>query len=238
MNISSNCYSVLKVSELKQSLVTESRTIFDFDEQLSTNSAYIYYLKSGKVLLIPNDRSDSSEGIKFDSKGCYQGFLQNDSFPIENPDSTVYEKFQPEIVNVKNQITNMINELNQAFNLNCQITEDIDNISTVLLKMKGKKTPLKYRLYVALLLGEYLRKTNNGNWILIKRYGTYNPYYVPGILYSKENYICLIMDDFGIYESNVKRTPYEFVNLPFIKKPAFKLKHISIKKYSNPYKIL
>src|SRR6266705_219125 len=78
------CYQVSQVSKLEPYLKSESRTVHDYDAQLKTNYAFVYYLKSGQVLLLPSNRLGDSRGLLFSDKQCFSECVKKDHFPIDN----------------------------------------------------------------------------------------------------------------------------------------------------------
>ena len=77
----------------------------------------------------------------------------------------------------------------------------------------------------------------NGNWILLKKYGTFNPYYTPGILYPDHS-IIVLSDILDLYFDNSSITSDNFVKLPFIKEPKLKLGNNFFEQKYPEYKIL
>src|SRR5579864_8330108 len=71
LTIPPGCSKIMKVSELKELLRAESRKWTDHNEQLKTNAAFIYYLNSGQVILLPSDVNDESSGLLFENKDCF-----------------------------------------------------------------------------------------------------------------------------------------------------------------------
>lgn len=230
-------YSILNVSELLSRLETESRNIFDIDTQLSTNLCFVYYLKSGEVILIPGaSKTDTSKGILFSERKYFDECVKNDHFPVENERKTMEETYQDEIKTINKQIDKMFYELNSK--LSTKEVLDVNNISSLsklleFAKKKWKKLTTQDQLHAALLLGEYTRRTYKARWLLIKKYGTYNPYYTPAILYS-DNSILELRNYLSIY-FNRPATPEMYVKYPFIENPSLKL---NLKDDPSRYKIL
>ena len=237
MAMTSKCFKVLMVSELKSYLRQERRDVLNFDSQLETNLAYVYYLKSGEVILMPGNLLDSSKGIIFNDSICFKEYLKKDSFPIENEDIKLEEKYQSDILELDKKMSEIITYLSKAYNYK----SNPDSLSLLLQKAREKeingKVPDKENLYSGLLLGEYIRRTNNGKWILLKKYGTFNPYYTPAILYADSS-IIVLREDLDLYFNGSSITPENFVKLPFIVEPKLKLGSSFFEKNYPGYKIL
>jgi hypothetical protein len=229
------CFQEFKVSELKDRLDQDTVDILAYDTCLDTNNAFVYNLKSGEVILLPNSLSDNSRGLIFRDQQCFKSFFENDHFPIENEEIKVQEKYKSEILNVHNMINDIITEL--SIKVDMKISFDLlnnDSLAEMLKQLKLKRSKLKEKelVYAALVLGEYIRRVNDGNWILLKRYGTFNPYYTPAILLDNTRVVCF-WDYLTSFFNNGSISPEAYVSLPYIKNPSLELESNFIK---NSYK--
>lgn len=230
-------YKLMSVHDMKLSLELDSKTLADFSAQLPYSNAYVYYLKSGAVFLAPNSRVDTALGLWFASRQVFDRFTKEGHYPIENPQKTVEEKFQKELV----QPSQTINQI-----LSIILPEAVekrtykDSLSAALMILKEgvrKKTASEQDNFRGgLVLGEYLRIVNKGNWVLLKVFGAFNSYYTIGILYPDDSFI-ILREVLNLYFDNAKITPETFVNLPFIKAPQLKFKNLP-KSYFAEVKIL
>lgn len=214
-------YRILSVPEFMERLAAESRDAFDMDTCLSTNSCYVYYLKSGEVAVLPNGLPDSSKGLLFSEKKYFLECVENDFFPIENENQKIEERNNSDIKEVDQCVGEYISKLASYV----IPKENIDPNNVVFLsrllmivKKERKKMPEKYLIYSALAVGEYIRKLHNGKWMLLKRYGTFNPYYVPAILYS-DDHVLPFWDKLDLFFM-MPWTPEEFSNYEPIKNPS------------------
>lgn len=215
-----NCYKIQTVSELKHILHNESRDILRFDLQLKDNLAFIYYLKTGHVIMLPNNLLDNEKGILFDSKSCFEKYLQKDSFPIENQEIQIEENFQEEILEVNLRIDSIVAYFVKKYDHESQLT-----LSDILLKVrndeKQKRVDSKETLYSGLLLGEFVRRAVDGKWILLKKYGTFNPYYTPGIIYP-DGSILILREKLDLFFESDSILPEGFLKWPGIRNPSLK----------------
>lgn len=211
------CYKVLPISELQ--LYVQKNSKEDSDDQLKTNYALVYYLKSGEVVLMPGSHSERGKGLLFKDVNCFKNFEKMDSFPIENEKKVLEEKYQSTILSLNTKIPEILSNLTKLVNDN----QKEDSIPSLLEKSKKKvyKKDEKVNIYSGLLLGEYIRRTYNGKWILLKIYGTFNPYYTPAILYP-DNSVLLLRNKLKTYFENQSITLDTFINLDFIKDPGLK----------------
>lgn len=233
---SMNCHKVLRVSELKTLLDIESRVLTSYDTCLSTNGAFVYFLQSNQVALLPNDLSDSSRGLVFNSKDCYERCLANDQFPIENNRPKIEEKYESYLFNIKKSIEPSIQKLSIGLDVKIKGNELTSNeLSDFLMTVKQKSKLSKEEMFLSsILLGEYIKKIKKGQWVLLKQYGTFNPYYTPAIVMSDKTVI-LYWNYLNSFFSNPKITPETFVNLSFVIDNSLKIDSKYIQKRFAAY---
>lgn len=238
--MTNQCYKILTVKELEAQLKLNSIKELEFDTCLKTNNCFAYYLKSGEVILLPNNSSELSKGILFENKNCFLDCVEKDSFPIENESKTIEEKYSTDINTVNRGINEMVNYLFSKLVPDKNVDFiDASSLSQILQEAKIKRKRLSERevLYSALALGEYVRRLNNGKWILLKQYGTFNPYYVPAIIYP-DNSILPFWNYLNSYFKDTNTTPEVFANLPYIKNPVLKIESEFFKNNYFGYTIL
>jgi hypothetical protein len=216
-----NCYKVINYDEVKSILDDNSRTFTGFDLCLSTNLCFVYYLKLGEALLIPPNYSDQNlKGLLFANKKCLFDCIDADHFSIQNERMTVAEKYGDILENLQASIKPIVKELLSEYmpeKKNAAI--ESATISQLLIIIQKNKLPEKNMFYAALALGEYVREVNGGKWIILKKYGTYNPYYVPAIIYP-DNAIFTLWDDLSSFFQDFNTTPEIYACLPWVKSPG------------------
>lgn len=219
------CYKILPLNKIEERLSSDSLKMSDFDTCLLNSGALVFFLRNGETVLVSGEHSDNSNGIIFDSKECYLHYLENDKFPIQNDKLTIEELFQSDILCIDQKINDFIKYFS---NLKKRpINGDDDGVIVELLqslkqKNKNKKLSKQEFFYSSAILGEYVRRKNNGKWILLKKYGSYNPYYTIGIIYPDSS-IFYLRNYSDSYFKNSTITPENFVNLPYVKKPGLLL---------------
>lgn len=92
-------------------------------------------------------------------------------------------------------------------------------------------------MYAGLMLGEYIRTAVHGKWILLKQFGTFNPYYVPGIL-STEKLIIVLPNVTDLFFSGGGISLDNFIKMPSIQEPPLKLGSEVFKANYVSYKII
>lgn len=166
----------------------------DFDYQLKTNFGFIYNLKSGQVVFIPNNfRGD---GLLFPNKNCLDQIIEADRFPIENPGNNLYDTEIERIKSINKQIDFYRKHLNTVLKFDFEeISREVAQayIKRVVGRTIKKLTTNTDLVGLIAIFGELLRKEINGKWVIEKWYGTYNPHYKPRIL-TKNNMLIFIDD--------------------------------------------
>ncbi len=228
-------YDVLSVSKLKEKIFEEKRGIFDFNLQLKNNHVFVYKLKNGEVVLLPSSLMDNAFGILFFKKETFDSCLIRGVFPIKNDPLAIEEKYQKEILGLDSNIHSIISYIKNKF----KIDSSIIDYKTLLTLSKSKyftSLPEKDEFYLSLLLGECIRATVSGHWILLGKYGSFNPYYVPAIL-TTNNEVIILFDSSPIYlygQINIEK----YLEIPSIKRPALSLSSTFFKANYPEYKIL
>src|SRR5690348_10681183 len=169
------CYEIKKASDLINYLINfEKRDLaYGFDYQLQTNYGFVYNLKDGKVIFLPNNFQ--GDGIIFDSQNCFKETLDSDYFPIENPNKTMFDVERERILQIHKNIDFYQDHLNNVLKF------DFKNIDrevgqAYLKKIVGRTikkltTPTDVIALIA-AVGKIIKKEKNGKWFLLKRYGT------------------------------------------------------------------
>lgn len=70
-----------------------------------------------------------------------------------------------------------------------------------------------------IVLGEFVRREKAGHWIIMKTYGTFNPYYILGIIYQDGRVVNLSDRSELFFESN-DMSLTDFLRIPPVKKPV------------------
>jgi len=235
MNI--NDYEILPVPELKIRLKQESRDLFEFDYQMKHNHAYVYYLRSGQVILMPNNLYDKQKGIIFKNRQVFDKYAVMDRFPIENENASIEEIFQPEILGVGKNITEIVSYLSDFYGLDSSST----TLPQILIKAQERTGAIKIShkeyMYATLLLGEYIRKSVNGKWILLKEYGTFNPYYTPAIINTNNSIVILLYVSDLYFDAN-EYSLKDFLRYPSVKEPSLKFGSKIFNNSFSEYKII
>lgn len=235
--MSNKKFEVMPVSKLKKLVNAEPRDLFAYDEQLKHSNALVYYLKSGQVILMPNNLYDKTKGILFENKSEFNKFLAIDSFPIENENPLLEESFQSTILNINQKCKELEADLAKQYKIN----GDSEKLSELLIAARDRLTKSnvsdREAMHANLLLGEYLRKSIKGKWILLKQYGTFNPYYVPGII-ANDNSIVVLRDISNLFFNTGQISLENFLKLPSVKNPTIKLDGTVFKNNYVDYRIL
>jgi hypothetical protein len=200
------------------------------------NNCLIYFLSSGKVVLSPEFYLNKDlKGIVFNDKKCYEDCIDKDQYPIENNPIEVAEKYKNFIEKINTEIDNILVELSAKFLPQGKSISNEVELSQILTILHKKKLAQKDLFFAAMALGEYVRRVNHGRWIILKKYGTYNPYYIPAIIYD-DNSIFLLWEFLPTFFKNSTSTPEIFASLPYIKDPGLTLNNEFFKSNFYGYK--
>jgi hypothetical protein len=176
----------------------------DFDYQLETNGAFIYKLSTGQVVLLPAAASlNPPKCLVFADQACFDDCVSKDHFPIENFDKQLDDYDPARLRNIASNISYYQEYLNNRYKFNfSELNRDI--IQHYYLKvLKDKSAYPSAIIALGALMGEQLRVELNGKWVLRKRYGPYNPFYIP--LVKSGHKIFHINDElFSMLESKTK----------------------------------
>lgn len=181
-------YRIVKVKNLKEIISEDNRNIFEYDVQLP-NNCFAYYLSDDKVIVLPNSLKDNHMGIFFLEKRSFDKAIIEDKLPIDNPSKTFFELEIEIIREINKNIDYYQSWLNEQFNGNYkEVDINILNFYYRNLKQKQSNSKLAPKDYVAFatLVTQHLLKSDNTKWGLYKKYGQYNPYYEPCILYGDD----------------------------------------------------
>lgn len=191
-----NCFEIKKSKELIEFLKTKEKkdAFYDFDYQMQTNYGFVYNLKGGQVIFIPNDFRNN--GLIFKTKKCFNKYVDDDKFPIQNPEQSLYDTEIDRIKTINKQIDFYRNHLNTI--LKFDYAEISREAAQAYLKKVIGRTIKKLTTHTDLIgliaiFGEVIRKEIGGKWVIEKWYGTYNPHFKPRIL-TKDKKLIFIDD--------------------------------------------
>jgi len=227
-----DCYHVDSVQNLEDYMLKFDKRITDFDLQLEGNLAYIYYLDKEKTVLLPNEIKDLNQGFLFQSRECLRDMINNDYYPINNPLKSTFEIEKEKILEITTSIDYYKDYLNRSLKLSIEEInfEQLDFYYDKLLQLHNNtQTSPKDFLALGILIGDEIRKSKKGKWILIKKYGMYNPYYIPHII-TNDGFIISIFDKLDSYVSRQLNTISNIDKLPTITNPRKNLENMNLTK--------
>jgi hypothetical protein len=225
MQLSDPPYEILSLAQLEEYLKNHNRALADSDYQLPSR-AHVFMLEDGKVVVLPSRLRYTLSGILFHNKQAYEECVVKDRFPIENTDKTVFECEPDKVEAIHQNMPYFMSVLNKTLGI------EGDSITKeYVLKAEGKfvdkhrreeLTDLDYLAFTA-IVGESLRlERGEGKWILIKEYGTYNPYYYPAIMWS-DNKVVMLADDISSSIDTIPSKVEWLYRSPFVQNPSLTL---------------
>jgi hypothetical protein len=209
-------YEVKQVPVLIDYLkVNKKKPYIGFDIQLPTNYAHVYYLENGEVVLVPATYKPEQYGLLLQSKIVLDEMIHKDSFPIENSDKQILE-YAPNALLKLPDIAFFKNYLDKKLALNDILDKtSIQKYYAGVLKLKKRNIilPLDY-IALGILFESLIKQDMNGEWILLKKYGTFNPYFEPAILSPDKKIISSFGMVMGLLDNNVKDCKVFFLRTP------------------------
>jgi hypothetical protein len=128
--------------------------------------------------------------------------------PVENKSDDPVQTNQHYILHLDKEIDGIIKAMR--------------DLSALLMSLRAQELSKQDLFYAALILGENVRRVNRGQWMILKKYGTYNPYYVPAIVYSSER-IFLLWDYLETFFGSSSVSPEHYAALPYVEEPGLLL---------------
>jgi len=197
-------YTIKDVDELIKYLTKFGRQhpIKDKDYQLKTNKCWIHELDNDEIIVFPNkyiSRTTTKpvKGIIFRNRKEFENTLEKDIFPMENIERNLYDLEVDKIKNINKEVEYYFDYLCSLYKLGKKSFDEETAYQlfsqTIGRKIKGIAGG-KDKVSLMAVAGEIAREKIKGKWLLEKRYGTFNPYYVPMLL-TKSNTIIDIGGD-------------------------------------------
>jgi hypothetical protein len=189
-------YQIKDPDELADYLKQFGRdAVLDCDYQLQTNLGFVHELENGQVAFF--DNHFNKKAILFSSKKYFDDIIKADRFPIENPENDMFDVDGDSMLTFHLQANHYRQHLNNILKFDFpEITKDA--AQTYLKKVIGRsiKRVTKPTDIIALIsvIGELVKMETNGKWFLVKRYGTYNPFYEPNLVTADGN-VLLVSDN-------------------------------------------
>lgn len=188
------------------------------DLQLETNYCFVYFLPNKEVILLTSPSVEKDrKGILFKNKECFDEMVKKDIFPLENTDRTIYDVLMNEISNdlIKN-IPFFQNLLNESLNLKLKDLNEVTlkiYLRSLQRRDKNNKMNTTELFAFATLFSEFFRNKINGKWVLIKKYGSINPYYEPVVVNSRNEILDPYYYGFECITNNKIRDIDFFINM-------------------------
>jgi hypothetical protein len=162
------------------------------------------------------------KGIIFKDKKELEKCVEADHFPVENKTNDPVETNQHYIQHLDKEIDGIIKAMRDRVAADHNQKQNDHDLPALLLSLRAQQLSKQDLFFAALILGEYVRRVNHGQWMILKKYGTYNPYYVPAIVYSSDR-IFLLWDYLVTFFRSSSVTPEHYAALPYVEEPGLLL---------------
>jgi len=195
-----DCYQIKPTEELISHLQSRGRQVFD-GYQLNTNAGWVHELEDGHVIFLSGTLR--GPGLICDDKECFDRFIRDDQFPIDNPEQDMYDTERERIKSFHLHTSYYLEHLNSTLKLNFpEVNKDsaLAYLKKIVGREIGKLNTNKDVIALISIFGQLVKEETDGKWFLEKRYGTYNPKYEPNIRTASGNVILIS----GKIRGNVK----------------------------------
>ena len=159
-----------------------------FSYKIETNQGLVYKLNDQIIFLAKNNH----DCIIFENENDLKGMIDNDNFPIEEPEWNPFVREKERITNFHLQHKHYKEFLNQQLKFNFEQI-DMEEIEKYLSKVIGrtikKVSTEKETIGLISIVGQKFKELYPSKWIGSKRYGTYNSYLEPSLVTNNKRVI-------------------------------------------------
>ena len=184
-----DCFKVKPVDELSDYLKSIGRHVFD-GYQLETNLGWVHELADGQVIFLSGTLRDP--GLICDSEECFDKFIQDDQFPMDNPEHDMFDTECERIKSFHLQTSFYREHLNSILKLDFkEISKELALVylNKIVDREIRKLNTNQDIVALIAIFGQLIKEETDGKLFLEKRYGTYNPKYEPNIRTASGNVI-------------------------------------------------
>lgn len=218
--------NILPFNEALRYLHQNNLNIDKNDESLSipSNSAFVYSLKNGEILVIPSDLDSSAyPSILFKDRSSFVQCCKDDYFPIPDTFLTWLEKNSSNVQlfnkdsNFSRGLLKGMVDVNLPFTNRDDIYDAYSKICKLLKKKKLGTTEIDEVFYgFAFEIMKYFITEKGYTYALSTRYEVYNPYYYPYLRYNGKDIdiVSLLLSSLKTKSENSFIGFYHFATAP------------------------
>ena len=188
-----------------------------FSYKIETNQGLVYRLNDQIIFLAKNNH----DCIIFKNENDLKGMVDNDNFPIEEPEWNPFSREKERIINFHLQHNHYHRFLNQQLKLDFERI-DMEAIEKYLSKVIGrtikKAATEKETIGLISIVGQKFKELYPSKWIGSKRYGTYNSYLEPNLVTNNKRVILVSDLIRNSLKWKIKSTNSIFNGLNFLNK--------------------
>ena len=152
-----------------------------FDYRVETNQGLVYKIGNQLIFLAKNKHCC----IIFEDEVVLTRMIENDNFPIEEPEWNPFAREKDRIMNFHNQYEHYKEFLNKQLGFQIE-SVDMSSIEKYLSKVIGrtikKVATEKEIIGLISVVGQKFKELYPSKWFGTKRYGTYNSYLEPNLV--------------------------------------------------------
>ena len=212
--MSENKFITISTQEAISYLKRKNKDLADIDYQLKGNNANVYLLADGTAVLVPNSWYKSFyPAFIFYKINFLTEMVEEDFFPIDDGYKTDLEKEASKIKNIEDNYYYYLTYLNSKTNLDIQELNE-KNLKKAYqylgnTKKSEKDDFTKLVLSYCVVLGNYIKIKEGGQWYILKKYASYNPFYLPSVKVNGKIY--RVFDKLVMALDGAKPASFEFM---------------------------
>jgi hypothetical protein len=146
---------------------------------MERNFQYVYHLNDGRIIVLSSGKYHV--GLLLNNKECLDELVKSDYFPIED------KEWETELFKYVDDFKEFIHsdietKVFEHFKVEIDTSKislsDIENILKNSTRKQDNRNDDEFKL-ILYCVGKYIINEYGGNWLLIKWYGVFNPFYRP-----------------------------------------------------------
>lgn len=175
-------YKVLSKGELTR-IEEEKKLEIDSFYIIDYNGVFVTTFADGTAILLPPVLGEE-EGFFFTNKRSMQEMIDARSYPVKGTGS-FWEQEKARVINIEYSMAYYCSKLSELLGFSVELKDErvyLKELSMVVgSKFKSKKVDKDLPNYLAVYIGELIRKRVNGEWKLAIE-NAFNVYYIPEVV--------------------------------------------------------
>ncbi|OQP54579.1 hypothetical protein A4H97_21660 [Niastella yeongjuensis] len=176
-------YKVMSTAALNE-LEEKNQSLIDSTYQLESNLAFVTVFKDKTAIILPG--KGDKEGLFFENTEALNKMVESGVYPVKG-DGSFWERQKSRVLNFANEMDYYCSRLSEMLNFKVELRNDpqylkeLSQIITLKFSTKPKRIDKNLYCYLAIYVGELLRRKVDGAWKFLPIYSL-NVYYQPEIV--------------------------------------------------------